>query len=299
MDLNLARTFLDLCRTLHFGRTADNLHLTTSAVSARIRLLEAELNTRLFIRLHNEIELTAAGKRLIPQFRTLLQNWEQVRYLATVESNPAPNLNIAFTPNVWESLDPNWVKTLLAKQPELKIKIDVYTSTEIFDRLHQNKLDLGLTFEPHAGEGIQSQPQAELSLGLFTDRPHTSYQQGLPDDYIHVDWGTPFISQFMSTYADYLNSQLCVSSVRIAIDVLMDLPGAFYMPGALSRKVETYLPIFEVADAPRFRIPIYATHRIGCAKASLISETLTYLHAAWADSEMRDATMPEFQTPQF
>ena len=40
MDIDLLRTFLEVYRTRHFGRTAENLYLTQSAVSARIRLLE-------------------------------------------------------------------------------------------------------------------------------------------------------------------------------------------------------------------------------------------------------------------
>jgi DNA-binding transcriptional LysR family regulator len=43
MDTQLLRTFLEVHRTRHFGRAADNLYVSQSAVSARIRQLEEEL----------------------------------------------------------------------------------------------------------------------------------------------------------------------------------------------------------------------------------------------------------------
>ena len=56
MDIQLLRTFLELDRTRHFGKAAEILSVTQSAVSARIRLLEETLGVPLFIRRRNEIQ---------------------------------------------------------------------------------------------------------------------------------------------------------------------------------------------------------------------------------------------------
>ncbi len=40
MDTELLKTFLEVSRTRHFGRAAESLYLTQSAVSFRIRQLE-------------------------------------------------------------------------------------------------------------------------------------------------------------------------------------------------------------------------------------------------------------------
>ena len=42
MDTELLKTFLEVQKTRHFGNAADNLYLTQSAVSFRIRQLEQE-----------------------------------------------------------------------------------------------------------------------------------------------------------------------------------------------------------------------------------------------------------------
>ncbi|MDQ4425686.1 LysR family transcriptional regulator, partial [Thalassolituus sp.] len=50
MDTDLLKTFMEVSRTRHFGRAAENLYLTQSAVSFRIRQLEGLLGVELFSR---------------------------------------------------------------------------------------------------------------------------------------------------------------------------------------------------------------------------------------------------------
>lgn len=47
MDTELLKTFLEVSRTRHFGRAAEALYLTQSAVSFRIRQLENQLGVNL------------------------------------------------------------------------------------------------------------------------------------------------------------------------------------------------------------------------------------------------------------
>ena len=61
MDIDLLKTFVEVVRTRHFGRAAENLYITQSAVSFRIRQLEQSLGVNLFIRQRNNIQLTAPG----------------------------------------------------------------------------------------------------------------------------------------------------------------------------------------------------------------------------------------------
>lgn len=66
MDIELLKTFLEVHKTRHFGRAADNLHLTSAAVSARIKQLEQYLGVTLFVRKRGNIQLTSEGERLLP-----------------------------------------------------------------------------------------------------------------------------------------------------------------------------------------------------------------------------------------
>ncbi len=75
MDTELLKTFLEVSRTRHFGRAAEALYLTQSAVSFRIRQLENQLGVNLFTRHRNNIRLTSAGERLLPYAESLMSTW--------------------------------------------------------------------------------------------------------------------------------------------------------------------------------------------------------------------------------
>lgn len=73
--------FLTLAEELHFGRTAERLHVTTARVSQTIRQLERRIGARLFDRTSRRVELTAIGRRLAddlgPAYRAIQDGIER------------------------------------------------------------------------------------------------------------------------------------------------------------------------------------------------------------------------------
>ena len=62
-SLTALRCFEVAARTEHFGRAADELHLTHGAISRAVRLLEEDLGVRLFERRQRQIEQHRLGSR--------------------------------------------------------------------------------------------------------------------------------------------------------------------------------------------------------------------------------------------
>jgi DNA-binding transcriptional LysR family regulator len=56
--------FLTLADELHFGRTAERLHVSTARVSQTVKKLERRIGTRLFDRTSRQVALTPVGRRL-------------------------------------------------------------------------------------------------------------------------------------------------------------------------------------------------------------------------------------------
>jgi hypothetical protein len=56
--------FLTLAEELHFGRTAERLHVSTARVSQTIKKLERGIGTTLFERTSRHVALTPIGRRL-------------------------------------------------------------------------------------------------------------------------------------------------------------------------------------------------------------------------------------------
>ncbi len=102
MDTDLLKTFLEVSRTRHFGRAAESLYLTQSAVSFRIRQLENQLGAHLFTRHRNNIRLTPAGERLLPYAESLIGTW-QIAKKEVARSQQHSQLAIGATASLWEA----------------------------------------------------------------------------------------------------------------------------------------------------------------------------------------------------
>jgi LysR family positive regulator for ilvC len=76
MDLHSLRAFLSLASTLHFGKAAREVNLSTSALSRTIQRLEQEAGERFFTRDNRAVALTDAGERFRAFAREVLEGWE-------------------------------------------------------------------------------------------------------------------------------------------------------------------------------------------------------------------------------
>ena len=72
MELRHLATFVAVAEEASFTRASDRLHIVQSAVSAGVRKLEDELGTTLFDRSTHRVQLTDAGRVLLPEARATL-----------------------------------------------------------------------------------------------------------------------------------------------------------------------------------------------------------------------------------
>lgn len=92
--LDLLRPFEASARLRSFTAAAEELSVTQSAVSQRVRTLEKMLGVRLFHRRHRAIDLTAEGRELLNGVRAALQHLSAATY-SLRQSERRPRLKLA------------------------------------------------------------------------------------------------------------------------------------------------------------------------------------------------------------
>src|SRR3990167_3219938 len=139
MDIDLLRTFLEVYRTRHFGRTAENLYLTQSAVSARIRLLEETLGAPLFTRTRNDIRLTPAGTRMLKYAEAILNAWNRARQDAALGEEDKVSLAIGASYSLWDILLQDWTHRLYDAIPRVALQGEAHGPELLIRKLLDRK----------------------------------------------------------------------------------------------------------------------------------------------------------------
>lgn len=186
--LSSLRAFEAAARLRSFKQAADELAVTATAVSHRIRTLETELGCLLFVRKTRAIELTTAGQSLYSAVRegfdTIAAGVDRLRQRAR------PTVRISTTP----AFAAKWLVPRLANFQALYPHIDlhVHASYEPVD-LNLGTIDLAIRYGQGRYEDMQSTlllqdrfaPVASPALNVTGARELS--QRTL----IHFDWSQP------------------------------------------------------------------------------------------------------------
>jgi len=79
MDLRELQLFSHLASSLHFGKTANALHVSPPTLSRVIQRLEDECGATLFNRNNRTVELTHAGEKLLVFATSVLSDWHNLK----------------------------------------------------------------------------------------------------------------------------------------------------------------------------------------------------------------------------
>ncbi|MCF1439269.1 MAG: LysR family transcriptional regulator, partial [Shewanella sp.] len=131
MDTDLLKTFLEVARTRHFGKAAENLYLTRSAVSFRVKQLEGALGVELFERQRNNIKPTSAGERMLIHAEAILTAWERAKQDISLSREQSMQLALGMAPNVWSAYMHGALKSLLQGLPDVALRTEELPHNEM------------------------------------------------------------------------------------------------------------------------------------------------------------------------
>ena len=161
-DLEVLRSFVAGVDLGSFGRAADRLGRSTSAVSAQLKKLEEQAGVALLRKDGRGLALTDAGETMLAYARRLLdlndQAWRAVR---GAELQGAVRLGLQ--EDFGEMLLPRVLGRFARAHPKVRIEARVARNTELLERLSLGQLDLALAWD-HDARLPQAQRLAELPM---------------------------------------------------------------------------------------------------------------------------------------
>ena len=275
MDINDFRTFLEVCRTRHFGQAANNLCVTQSTVSARIRNIEDHLGTKLFTRERNNIQLTATGERMRHYAEIITTSWNQARQEIGAAKASRTAFTIGGLPSLWDISLQHWLNTLVLSHRDLAIHAEIHSAETLYRRLTQNMMDIAFLFDPINNDLLACQPLSDIELILVSATAGLNLNDALSSNYIMVEWGTAFTNQHAQQFGDVARPHLHVSHGRIALDYLLANGGTAYLAEPTVAEHIKRGELYAVAHAPVIRRTAHAVYNKTSDKLNLIETLLS------------------------
>ncbi|EDG0316113.1 HTH-type transcriptional regulator HdfR [Salmonella enterica subsp. enterica serovar Altona] len=270
VDTELLKTFLEVSRTRHFGRAAEALYLTQSAVSFRIRQLENQLGVNLFTQHRNNIRLTTAGEKLLPYAETLMNTWQAARK-EVAHTSRHNEFSIGASASLWECMLNAWLGRLYQLQePQsgLQFEARIAQRQSLVKQLHERQLDLLITTEAPKMDEFSSQLLGHFTLALYCSSPARKKSEL---NYLRLEWGPDFQQHETGLIAADEVPVLTTSSAELARQQLSALNGCSWLP---VNWVNEKGGLHTVADSATLSRPLYAIWLQNSDKYSLICDLL-------------------------
>lgn len=257
MDDELLKTFLEIHKTRHFGQAAENLFITQSAVSARIRQLEQEMGVKLFTRDRNNIRPTAAGEKLVKHAEEILNAWNQIKIdIVAVEEDKVP-LTIGGVSSLWDIYLNQWLISFTEKNKDTVLNCQVLSSEAINQKIINRTLDFGFTYNPPQNDIVTILKTLPIKFIMISSRKGLSAEQAIKKNYIYVDWGTSFSEEHNKYFKNIPPPLMRIDIGRIAKNYIKKKSGTAYLPERIvKRDIENGL-LFKVTDAPEIKRNAY------------------------------------------
>ena len=274
MDVSLLKTFLSVARTRHFGKTAEILFVTQSAVSARIKLLESRVGIQLFTRDRNNIQLTAAGERLRKHAELIVSAWERARLDIALKSEFTQSLAVGMTIDLWQISVRDWIDQLYAARTDLVLHLEMARMDFLIRRVLDSVLDLAFVYDPPTTSDLVARQVTKITLVLVSSVPSITTEMAFQENYLLVDRGRSFSITHASFVEDRCVPRAHCSSGSMALDLLLSRGGSCYLA---QQMVEPHLAaseLYPVAGAPVIERHSYAVFRTGNENTDLIQSIL-------------------------
>jgi len=275
MDIELARTFIEIVSTGSFIKAADRLHVAQTTVSARVRLLEQQLGRPLFVRNKAGASLTPAGEQFLRYAPTFVQLWQRAKQQVAVPEGHRAVLTVGSEVSLWQPLLLEWVQWMRRSLPDIALRVHVDVPQDLINHVASGMIDLAIMYAPQHRPGLKIDLLMEEELVLVTTNPEARFMDGA--DYVYMDWGPDFTLHHGMNFPD-VAPDLFMDLGPLALSYILSAGGSGYFRMSAVRAHLESGQLHLVPEMPQFSYPVYAVQSAS-ADETVIGPALAGLHA--------------------
>lgn len=167
------QAFLAIVELGSFQRAADQLNLTQTAVSHRLRKLEQSLGIRLIARTTRAVRLTDAGLELLPKARAAVRDLQLSFETLRAHGASAPRwLSVACLPTIAAHQLAPVLERFAPIHPDIDVRVFDTSIAEIAELVQSDAVEFGLTVETANRWTLAAQAIAEEAFVLVCPVQH-------------------------------------------------------------------------------------------------------------------------------
>ncbi len=192
MDLRQLEILQAIAETGSFTASGRKLHVSQSAISRQIALLEEELGEPLFLRVGRKVRMTAAAESLVQLGQRVFQDVrDTVGAITDRTRSLAGTLRLAGGMTVCLYVFPPLLKHLKKVHPQLDVRLTVATAGRSVEEIRNGQVDAGLLTLPVDESDLVTVPvlREELLLVTMPTHPLARRRRIMPADLA----GQPFV----------------------------------------------------------------------------------------------------------
>ncbi|EPS0981309.1 LysR family transcriptional regulator [Vibrio vulnificus] len=168
LDLNWLKTFITLAEVKHFGKTANELHMTQPNVSLHVKQLEQTTKAKLIER--NPVQLTPAGRRLLKSAKLMLNELQICQSdLNAINELTQGTLSIAASDIVSRLLLIEPFQRFKNDYPGIDLALFNTTSSQAVELVKSARADIGFVIAQKESQPLHFTPLTQIKWCAFGD----------------------------------------------------------------------------------------------------------------------------------
>lgn len=265
MQIELLDTFLDLCDSRSFNRSAERLGVTQSTVSARIRALEQALGATLFTRSRAGTDLTTEGARFEEHARALRHTWHEARRHIQVPERAAHRVRLGIQNDLAAQHIGEWMADFRRALPDTAFYIEPDYSNQMCADLLTGALDFAVIYTPKPHPDLHFTELGEVPYRMVSST--TDRRAAIsPESYVLANVSPAFAAMHHDLLPELAGAPVSVGQSATVAALVSAMGGAGYVHDRKAADLAATGRFATVADAPVLRQPVYAAmhlrHRV-------------------------------------